>query len=207
MSNAKWLASALTATTLALAAQSALAYSAGDVFVRGGFAKTDSRSSIDLADPGNFQTDLDIRDGRGFTYGLGYLFHDNFGIELSGSQRVKHDVAIGTPVGFEGSFRRLPINLMANYYPLGGLDSRVQPYVGGGLNYTRFSGEPAGVDMDDSYGIVGQVGVDLAITDNLMLNGSLNYADVGSDISYQGEDLGEAKLDPLTIGGGFTLRF
>ncbi|WP_355660241.1 OmpW/AlkL family protein [Halomonas salifodinae] len=207
MSNAKWLASAVTAATLTLAAQSALAYSAGDVFVRGGFAKTDSRSSIDLVDPGNFQTGLDIRDGRGFTYGLGYLFHDNFGIELSGSQRVKHDVAIGGPVGFEGSFRRLPVNLMANYYPLGGLDSRVQPYVGGGLNYTTFSGEPEGVDMRRSYSAVGQAGIDLAITDNLLLNGSVNYADVRTRVSYEGENLGKARLDPLTIGGGFTLRF
>lgn len=207
MRNAKWLASALTAATLTLAAQAALAYEAGDFFVRGGFAKTDSHSDIDLVDPGNFRTELDIRDGRGFTYGLGYLFHDQFGVELAGSERIKHDAHIGAPVDIAASFQRLPVNLMVNYYPLGGLDSRVQPYVGAGINYTSFSGEPAGVDLDDSYGAVGQIGVDLAITDNLLLNGSLNYADVGSDVSYLGEALGEAKVDPLTIGGGVTLRF
>lgn len=207
MRHAKWFASAVTAATLTLATQSALAYSAGDIFVRGGFAKTDSRSSIDLVDPGNFQTDLDIRDGRGFTYGLGYLFHDNFGVELAGSQRVKHDVVIADPVGFEGSFRRLPINLMANYYPMGGLDSRVQPYVGGGLNYTRFSAEPEGVSMRRSYSVVGQAGIDLAITDHLMLNGSVNYSDVRTRVTYEGDNLGKARLDPLTIGGGVTLRF
>ncbi|GKW49201.1 OmpW family outer membrane protein [Halomonas sp. NCCP-2165] len=52
------------------------------------------------------------------------------------------------------------------------------------------------------------MGIDLAITDNLMLNGAVNYADVDTRISTSdGQSLGEAKVDPLTIGGGVTLRF
>jgi outer membrane protein len=85
----------------------------------------------------------------------------------------------------------------------------VQPYVGAGLNYTRFTGETfQGLDVDHSYGTVGQLGIDLAVTRNFMLNGFVNYADVDPDVSLDGVgDLGSAKIDPLTIGGGVTFRF
>lgn len=181
----------------ALASQTVLAYSAGDFFVRGGFAQSEIRSDNGALD--------NISDSEtGLTYGIGFLMHDNVGIELSGSEKIEHEA---TYAGETGTFDRMPVNLMVNYYPLGGFDSRVQPYVGAGLNYTRFSGEPENVSMRRSYGAVGQVGVDLAITDNFMLNGFANYADVDSRVSVDGERIGKAKVDPMTIGGGVTFRF
>nr|WP_163503810.1 OmpW family outer membrane protein [Halomonas socia] len=204
MKTTKLITAAAVAGSCLFAAQSALAYSAGDFFVRGGVAKTDTRS-----DNGNVgDDDLSISSGeRGFSYGLGYLFHNNIGVELSGTEKVEHDLAWG---GETGTLDRMPINLMVNYYPLGGLDSRIQPYVGAGLNYTRFSGENtsvADVNVRRSYGAIGQVGIDLAVTDNVMLNGFANYADVEGDIESGGEQIGTAKVDPLTIGGGVTFRF
>ncbi|RDB44015.1 OmpW family protein [Halomonas sp. DQ26W] len=188
---------AVIAASCAFVSQAALAYSAGDTFVRGGFAKSDTRSDNGVLDG--------VSSGEtGFTYGAGYLFHDQIGIELNSSEKIEHDFSAGE---LSGSLNRMPVNLLVNYYPLGGLDSRVQPYFGAGLNYTRFSGEPEGVDARRSYGAVGQVGVDLAVTDNFMLNGFANYADVDSRLSQDGDRLGTAKIDPMTIGGGVTLRF
>ncbi|MGM0783534.1 MAG: OmpW/AlkL family protein [Pseudomonadota bacterium] len=191
---------AVTASLL-LASQGALAYSAGDLFVRGGFAKTEVSSDNGAAAG---QT-LDIENENGFTFGAGYLFHDKVGVELNGSEPFEHDLTLGG-AGL-GSVDRMPVNLLVNYYPLGGLDSRVQPYVGAGVNYTRFSDEPDGLDVDHSYGAVGQLGIDLAVTRNLMLNGFANYADVDADIDSGGAQIGTAKVDPWTIGGGITLRF
>lgn len=197
MRTTRLITAAAIAASCAFASQAALAYSAGDTFVRGGFAKSDTRSDNGVLDG--------ISSGEtGFTFGAGYLFHDNIGVELNSSEKIEHEIAGD---GFAGSIDRMPVNLLVNYYPLGGMDSRVQPYVGAGLNYTRFSGEPEGVDARRSYGAVGQVGVDLAITENLMLNGFANYADVDSRISVDGERVGTAKMDPMTIGGGVTLRF
>ncbi|MDR5894044.1 OmpW/AlkL family protein [Halomonas mongoliensis] len=194
MRTSRLITAAAIAASCAFASQAALAYSAGDTFVRGGFAKSDTRSDNGVADG--------ISSGEtGFTFGAGYLFHDNIGVELNSSEKIEHTV------NGDDTIDRMPVNLLVNYYPLGGMDSRVQPYVGAGLNYTRFSGEPEGVDARRSYGAVGQVGVDLAITENLMLNGFANYADVDSRISVDGERLGTAKVDPMTIGGGVTLRF
>jgi outer membrane protein len=197
------ITAAALAASCTLASQAALAYQAGDIFVRGGFATTEPQGS----DNGNVgESELTIEDENGFTYGLGYLFTDKLGIELGGSEAFEHDLTLdGTTSA--GSVERMPVNLMANYYPLGGLDSRVQPYVGAGVNYTRFSDEPDGLDVESSYGAVGQVGIDLAITRNLMLNGFANYADVSADIESGGEAIGEAEVDPFTVGGGVTYRF
>ncbi|MCE9684478.1 OmpW/AlkL family protein [Halomonas alkalisoli] len=193
---------AVIAASCAFVSQAALAYSAGDTFVRGGFAKSDTRS-----DSGNLgDADLGISSGEtGFTFGAGYLFHDQIGIELNSSEKIEH--SLSADGADAGTIDRMPVNLLVNYYPLGGLDSRVQPYVGAGLNYTRFSGEPEGIDARRSYGAVGQVGIDLAVTDNFMLNGFANYADVDSRLSSEGERIGTAKVDPMTIGGGVTFRF
>ncbi|MDI5936014.1 OmpW/AlkL family protein [Halomonas kalidii] len=202
MSKTKLISAVAIAAGCAFASQAAMAYSAGDIFVRGGIGKTDTRSDNGNVGP----AELDISSGeRGFTYGAGYLFHDKIGVELNGSEEVEHELsADGADAG---SIDRMPVNLLVNYYPLGGLDSRVQPYVGAGLNYTRFSGEPEGVDARRSYGAVGQVGIDLAVTENFMLNGFANYADVDSRLSVDGERVGTAKVDPMTIGGGVTFRF
>ncbi|WP_198555964.1 MULTISPECIES: OmpW/AlkL family protein [Halomonadaceae] len=198
MSNMKLISAAVITAGFALASSAALAYNAGDVFVRGGVAQTDTGS-----DNGNVDGDsLSIDEARGFTFGAGYLFTDKVGVELNSSEKFEHGISTASR-GDVGSVDRLPVNLLVNYYPMGGLDSRVQPYVGAGLNYTRFSGEPSGLDIDESYGAIGQVGVDLAVTENVMLNGYASYADVSADISGGGE----VDMEPVTIGGGVTYRF
>lgn len=202
MSNMKLISAAVITAGFALASQAALAYNAGDVFVRGGVAQTDTGSGN-----GNVDGDaLSVDEARGFTFGAGYLFTDKVGVELNSSEKFEHD--LGVAGSDAGSIDRLPVNLLVNYYPMGGLDSRVQPYVGAGLNYTHFSSEPSGVNVDESYGAIGQVGVDLAVTDNIMLNGYASYADVNSDINANGVGkVGEVDMEPVTVGGGVTYRF
>ncbi|WP_069384838.1 OmpW/AlkL family protein [Halomonas caseinilytica] len=179
------------------ATQAAMAYQAGDIYVRGGYAKSDVKS-----DNGEIANqNINVSDERGIAYGLGYLFTDKFGVELNGTEAVEHDMD-------GGHFDRTPVNLMLNYYPLGGTDSRVQPYAGVGLNYTHFSNESvSGMELDHSYGAAGQVGVDLALTDHFLIGAFANYADVDSDVDMHGHSAGKVKLDPLTVGGGLTYRF
>ena len=114
---------ALLATTT-FAAQSALAYQAGDIYVRGGFEKADPTS--DNGDIAN--QDLDVSEENGFAYGAGYLFHDKFGVELNGSEAMEHDIAVNG--GNVGSVDRTPVNLMLNYYPLGGVENAGSSSVG-----------------------------------------------------------------------------
>ena len=186
MNKATLFSAAVIATSGLMATQTAMAYQAGDIFVRGGVAQVEPTS-----DNGNLNgAELDVSDERGFTYGFGYLLTDKDGVE-----RI-------------GSVDRTPVNLLANYYPLGGTRGKVQPYVGVGVNYTTYSDEElSGLNIDDSWGAIGQVGVDLALTDYLLLNGSVSYSDVEADASLNGNGIGTADIDPVTIGGGITLRF
>lgn len=202
MSKIKLITAAVVSTGAIMASQAALAYEAGDTFVRFGVAQTDTGSGN-----GNVgDASLNVQSARGFTFGAGYLFTDNVGIELNSSEKFEHDLNI-TPGGGVGSIDRMPVNLLVNYYPMGGMDSKVQPYLGAGLNYTRFSGEPEGLNVDKSYGIIGQAGVDLAVTQSIMLNGYVSYADVSADIDSGGATIGKVDIDPVTIGGGVTYRF
>ena len=202
MRNLKLISAAVITAGFALASQAALAYNAGDAFVRGGYAKTDTGSGN-----GNVLGDeLNVQSESGFTFGAGYLFTDKVGVELNSSEKFEHQLNTAN-AGDIGSIDRLPVNLLVNYYPMGGMDSRVQPYVGAGLNYTRFSGEPENVDVKASYGAIGQAGVDLAVTENILLNGYVSYADVDTDVRVGGDTVGKVDMNPVTIGGGVTYRF
>ncbi|MBB3140774.1 OmpW/AlkL family protein [Halomonas organivorans] len=184
-----------TLSTMVLASSAAMAYQAGDVYVRGGYAKSDIKTH-------------NVSDEGGATLAGGYLFHDKFGIELSTSEEIEHDFGLA---GKElGSVDRLPVNLLVNYYPLGGLDSRVQPYMGLGVNYTHFSNvdtSAGDIDIDSDYGVMGQLGVDLMVNDYLSVSGFAQYADIDAEAERNGNDLGTVKLNPVTIGGGITYRF
>lgn len=206
MKTSNLLTVSMLTASCALASQMAMAYSAGDVFVRGGIAKTDVASNNGDLTAGNLR--LDVSDERGLYYGVGYLFTNKLGIELSGQEKVEHDLNLES-LGDIGSVDRMPVNLLVNYYPFGGMDSQIQPYIGAGINYTRFSGEDTllPIEVRHSYGAIGQLGVDLAVAQRLMLNGFVSYADVSADVRLDGDKIGEAKIDPMTIGGGITYRF
>lgn len=88
MSTTRLLPVAVIAAGCLFASQTALAFSAGDTFIRGGFAKTDTRTDNGVLDT--------VSSGEtGFTFGAGYLFHDNIGVELNSSEKVEHDFAAG----------------------------------------------------------------------------------------------------------------
>lgn len=190
----------LTAAAVALASQSAMAYKAGDIYVRAAFEKAD------------IATD-NISDERGAYLAGGYLFHDNIGVELGVGQNVKHD-RFGLAGNDLGTMKTMPVNLLVNYYPLGGIkNAPVQPFVGLGLNYTRFSSiseknsSRYNLNVENDYGVVGQVGVDLKLYENLSATGYARWADVNAKVENHGSNIGKVKLDPLSIGAGLTYRF
>ncbi|WP_106478632.1 OmpW/AlkL family protein [Phytohalomonas tamaricis] len=186
----KVLSATLLAGTAAFAAQSALAYGQGDVFVRGDVTKNTATGT------GN------IDDTHSWSGAVGYMPMDQVGVELSTGGRERYDI------DDNGSFKARPYNLVAQYYPLGGTDAKVQPYVGGGVNYTKFSSQRLndGAKLDsDTWSWVGQVGVDLNVTQNWAINGFAQYTDLDSDVNNSGRN--NININPLTIGGGVSFRF
>jgi outer membrane protein len=84
------------------------------------------------------------------------------------------------------------------------------PYVGAGVNYTRFSSIklPAGVGIDkSSVGAAVQVGVDIPLTPQLSLNVDVKKVQIRTDVNAGGTELGEFRVDPLLVGVGLGWRF
>jgi outer membrane protein len=135
-----------------------------------------------------------------------YFFTPNISAELVLTYPQKHDLSAG---GTEiGSLKHLPPTLTAQYR-FTGLGA-FTPYVGAGINYTRFSSVtlPAGVGLDkNSVGAAVQVGVDIPLTPQLSLNFDVKKVQIRTDVSAGGTELGEFRVDPLLVGVGLGWRF
>lgn len=102
--------------------------------------------------------------------------------------------------------------LLANWH-FGQPGQPLRPYVGLGVNYTRFVGitNPYGwnVSLSDSWGPVVQAGVDYALSDRWGLFASVAAVKVKSDLVAVGATVIQATIDfrPLVYSAGVSYRF
>lgn len=195
--------------------QLAQAHEAGDFFMRAGSATVRPvESSHDVMGLGSFDVSNNTQLGLTFTY----MATDNIGIELLAATPFRHKVGLA-PLGNIATVRQLPPTLMAQYYFL---DSRSQfrPYAGVGINYTTFykadfneTGRNAGLSdlsVKDSWGLAGQVGVDYQINRDWMLNASLWYMDIDTEVKFKANDRQQdikTRIDPWVFFFGAGYRF
>ncbi|MDR5899736.1 OmpW family outer membrane protein [Halomonas vilamensis] len=203
------LAAGIAAAAITTSSQ-AFAYGAGDFFTRIGVAKVEPKSDNGTLDTALGDLEVDVQDESQFAFTLGYRFHDKMGVELLAALPFEHDIHLNG--GNIASTDHLPPTVTAQYYPLGGTDARVQPYAGVGFNYTRFSNESVDIDgvsldLDDSWGAAGQLGVDLLIDDNWALNAAAWYIDIDTDAKVAGADAGTVEIDPVVVMAGISYRF
>ena len=204
--NMKTLSGLITASLLsATLAAPALAHQQGDIIVRAGaLMVAPNESSDDVLNLGEFQVSDNTQLGLNFTY----MATDNIGIELVAATPFKHEVALEA-TGVIAEVHQLPPTLLAQYY-FGNADSKLRPYVGAGVNFTVFydtkfndTGKGAGLsnlDMSNSVGLAAQVGVDYKINEKWLLNASVMYAGISSDVTFDvGNDSYTIKtdIDPL----------
>lgn len=187
-----------------------LAYGAGDLFTRVGVAKVAPKSDNGTLDTALGDLAVDVRSEADFAFTLGYRFHDKLGVELLAALPFKHDIHLNG--GNIASTKHLPPTLTVQYYPLGGTEARIQPYVGAGVNYTRFSSERVDIDgidlnLDSSWGAAGQLGIDLLIDDHWSLNAAAWYIDLDTDASLNGDPVGKVSIDPWVVMAGIGYRF
>ncbi len=198
----KLAALTLSAALIALAAP-AFAQSQGDWTVGVGVGYLDPKS--DNGTLAGFDAEIDSDTRPIFT--VEYFIQDNLGIELLASTPYKHDVTLGGSVD-AGSVKHLPPTLSLNYhFPT---NSAWKPYVGAGLNYTIFFEEdsPLGdLDLDNSFGVSLQAGVDYMVTDNGAVRLNVRWFDIDSDVKLNGADIGTAEIDPFLVGLSYVHRF
>ena len=195
----KTLLAALAATT-ALATPLAAQAQDGPFLVRLRAVHLDSANKdstgLDLSVNNKVIPELDVS----------YFFTPQIAAELILTYPQKHTLKSG---GTEiGSLKHLPPTLTVQYHftQLG----TVKPYLGAGVNYTRFSAVklPAGVDIErNSFGLAMQAGLDVAVAKNVYLNFDVKKVQIRTDVSSGGTTLGTFKVDPLLVGVGVGYRF
>lgn len=199
------LASACGAT-LMLAAP-AQAHEAGDILFRVGATQVRPSSNNGSVLDGSVKLDVNNNVRPSFT--LAYMATRNIGIELLGAWPFEHDVR-GSGLGKIGSSKQLPPTLSLQWHILP--DSMVQPYIGVGINYTKFfdtkaEGALKGSDLKlcDSWGVAAQLGADIKISERWFMNADIRYIDIKSKVKLDGEHIGTARINPwvATLGVGY----
>lgn len=182
----------------AFAASNVMAYEAGDVVVRVGLA------NVDPSTTDNTGLGLDVDDDTSIGITGTYMLTDNIGLELLVATPFDHDVNL-TGVGKVADTKHLPPTLSIQYFPMDS-KSKLQPYIGVGVNYTTFFSEGssaalgnAEVELDDSFGLAAQLGVDYAVNENWLVNAAVWKMDIDADLKIGGNDVGEIEIDPVVV--------
>jgi len=203
----------LTAVALACAALTPAVSQAGDFMVR---------ARVLSLEPANESTGtLDALGGVQasskyiWEIDASYFLTPNVALELIATTPQKHTVYLGgeTDANKIGTLRHLPPTLTLQYH-FAPTNPTVRPYVGLGVNYTRFSAVnlyAAGgkVTLEkSSVGLSYQFGADFPITDKLSFNVDFKKIDISAEATHATlGKLGTVKVDPVLFGIGIGYRF
>jgi outer membrane protein len=178
----------------------------------------------------NVSTDdeIDIDSAVTLDIDFTYMVTNNFGVELLLALPATHDIT-GTgsisSIGKIGEVAVLPPALIAQYHFMPA--NNIRPYAGAGINYTLVGEEETtdaltqalgatstSLAVDNSFGFVGQAGVDIDINKKWYINFDVKYIilDTSADLKITGGPAAGTQtinfdLDPLVLGAGIGTRF
>lgn len=129
---------------------------------------------------------------------ISYFFTKNIATELILTVPQQHTLSSnGTEIG---TLKHLPPTLLLQYHFEA---PGYKPYVGAGVNFTRFSDvnlTVAGADVKStSVGGALQVGVDVPVGKNMYLNFDVKKVYIGTDVTVNGNKVGTFKVDTLLV--------
>ncbi|WP_076417373.1 OmpW family outer membrane protein [Colwellia sp. UCD-KL20] len=204
----------LTLCTILSTSTFAADYQSGDIVVRGGITNVNASSdhtSILLNNTDSSMT-LTVDDNSQLGLNFLYFYSTNIAIEVLAATPFTHDVTIhdkNAVLNVDGAklgeVTQLPPTISVLYYIEN--QSAFKPYVGLGVNYTIFFDEQfedapkslglSNLELDASFGLSYQLGVDYLINDNFHINASARYIDISTDATFDvgGESIGKATID------------
>jgi outer membrane protein len=192
-------------------------------------APNDSSSTLNVVETvaglpaGSTQVAVNNNTQLGFT--IDYKINNNWTAELIAATPFSHDVNVkGSAIdGLDiGSTKHLPPTLVAQYhFDLG--NSKFDPFVGVGLNYTKFfdasasdtlkttlrtlnvtkAGDNVDLDLDDSFGLALQAGVNYKINDNWGAHFAVSKIDIDTEanVTVNGNSIQkvDVQIDPMVV--------
>ncbi len=202
------------AAAMTLAAAPVMAQSKGDWTLGVGVHAVDPKSDAGDLDGSALglgalptKVDSDVKP----TVTAEYFVADNLGIEVLAALPFKHDVSIDG-VGKVGQTKQLPPVVSLQYHFANG--SKVTPFVGLGVNYTKFFStdakgalEGTRLKLEDSWGLAAHAGLDFAVSEKGALRVDLRWADIDTRVKVDGNTLGTASIDPLVYGVAYVFKF
>ena len=219
-----------TAAALSMGTVAAPASEKGDLIVRvgGALVAPANVGSTDIKVTGIGDTGSEAIPDNAWSLGLTvtYMFSKNWGLGLLGAYPFSHDIEAkggalgsgGLGLGKVADTKTLPPTLTLQYHPTL-TDSTVQPYLGVGLNYTYFFDEnvtdptvkslgTTDMDLDNSWGIALEAGMDIEIDKHWSFNTALWYIDIDTTASFNGPVQNiEVDIDPLVWFAGVGYKF
>lgn len=192
-------------------------------------APNDSSSTLNVVESvaglpaGSTQVSVNNNTQLGLT--IDYKINNNWTAELIAATPFTHDVKVkGSAIdGLDvGSTKHLPPTLVAQYhFDMG--NSNIDPFVGVGLNYTKFfsasasntltttlqalnvttANDKVDLDLDDSFGLALQAGVNYKINDNWGAHFAVSKIDIDTEanVTVNGASIQkvDVQIDPMVV--------
>lgn len=153
-----------------------------------------------------------------FTPSVEYFFGDtNISSELLLATPFKHDVTANVAGGASekiASFKHLPPTLTLKYNFKN--STGFTPYIGVGATAViawdeETKGSLAGTKLkaENAYGVAGQIGFNFQPADakNWGVFADVRYADVGSELKWNGQKIGTLEVNPWVYSIGYSYKF
>ena len=136
---------------------------------------------------------VDVDNAAAFGLNFTYMVTDNIGVELLAATPFTHNLtgegsiaALGTI----GETKQLPpiLTLQYHFNP----HPQIKPYLGVGINYTTFFSEsstaslnnalggPTSIELDDSWGASGELGIDFLLPQGWLINAAAWYPGIST---------------------------
>ena len=206
------LQSLVLAAATALTMTTAFAVPAGTWSIAAGAHYVDPKSDNGTLENGlSVDVDGDVRP----TISGEYFIANNVGVELLAALPFHHDFDLNSPDGTKvltGKTQHLPPTLSVQYhFDYDNMPMNIKPFVGVGVNYTTFFKERIAtggdLDLDDSVGVAGHVGLDIPFAETEAFRIDARYMDIKTDASLDGVDIGEVDISPWVYGVAFVKQF
>ncbi|WP_341582809.1 OmpW family outer membrane protein [Marinobacter metalliresistant] len=205
------------AAAVMAAAPAVQAYEAGDFIGRVGVVTVAPDASSDPITNLSSDARVDVDNNTQLGLTLSYMLTDQLGLGVLAATPFSHDIKGDGDLAGLGKLaetKQLPPTITLQYFPMPS-GSKLQPYVGAGVNYTIFfdeqtAGALAGTDieLDDSFGLAAEVGLDYMITENIGVNAAVWWIDIDTEAKIEAvNQTVDVEIDPLVYMVGLSYKF